>query len=99
MEEITVDGNDVEATRRVAGELIERTRRGEGPFLVEALTYRLRGNYVGDPEKTYRAREEVDVWRQKEPLTRTRQNPVSPTSILQWWAHRWQRTAPFSSFV
>jgi len=72
LEEITVDGNDVEQTRRVADELIERTRQGEGPFLVEALTYRLRGHYVGDPEKTYRTREEVDVWRQKEPLTRAR---------------------------
>jgi len=72
LEEITVDGNDVEQTCRVASELIERTRRAEGPFLVEALTYRLRGHYVGDPEKTYRAREEVDVWRQKEPLTRAR---------------------------
>ena len=72
LEEITVDGNDVEETRRVASALIERTRRGEGPFLVEALTYRLRGHYVGDPEKTYRAREEVEVWRQKEPLTRAR---------------------------
>jgi len=73
LEEITVDGNDVEETRRVARDLLERTRRGEGPFLVEALTYRLRGHYVGDPEKTYRAREEVDVWRQKEPLTRARE--------------------------
>lgn len=72
LEEITVDGNDVEETRRVGAELIERTRRGEGPFLVEALTYRLRGHYVGDPEATYRIREEVDAWREKEPLTRAR---------------------------
>jgi len=73
LEEITVDGNDVEATRRVAMELIERTRKGEGPFLAEALTYRLRGHYVGDPEKTYRTREEVDAWKQKEPLKRARE--------------------------
>jgi len=77
LEEITVDGNDVEETRRVAQELIECTRRGDGPFLVEALTYRLRGHYVGDPEKTYRSREQVDIWRQKEPLTRAR------TKLLQ----------------
>ena len=66
--ELTVDGNDAEETRRVASELIERTRKGEGPFLVEALTYRIRGHYVGDPEATYRMREEVDAWREKEPL-------------------------------
>jgi len=66
--ELTVDGNDAEETRRVASELIELTRKGEGPFLVEALTYRIRGHYVGDPEATYRMREEVDAWREKEPL-------------------------------
>lgn len=72
LDEITVDGNDVEETRRVADELIEQTRKGDGPFLVEALTYRLRGHYVGDPEATYRTREEVEAWRDKEPLKRAR---------------------------
>ena len=73
LQEITVDGNDVEETRRVAIEMIERTREGEGPFLVEAVTYRLRGHYVGDPERTYRTREQVDAWREKEPLKRARE--------------------------
>lgn len=73
LDEITVDGNDVEETRRTATELIERTRRGEGPFLVEALTYRLRGHYVGDPEATYRIREEVEAQREREPLKRARE--------------------------
>jgi len=71
--EITVDGNDVEETRRVACDLIARTRNGEGPFLVEAVTYRLRGHYVGDPDGTYRNRQEVEAWREKEPLIRARQ--------------------------
>lgn len=73
LEEMTVDGNDVEETRRVALDLAGRTRRGEGPFLVEALTYRIRGHYVGDPEATYRKPEEVDGWREKEPLKRARE--------------------------
>ena len=73
LDEITVDGNDVEETRRIATELIGRARQGEGPFLVEALTYRLRGHYVGDPEATYRLRAEVDAWREKEPLKRARE--------------------------
>ena len=68
-----VDGNDVEETRRVALALIEQIRRGEGPFLVEALTYRIRGHYVGDPEATYRSRQEVDAWREKEPLKRAQE--------------------------
>jgi TPP-dependent pyruvate/acetoin dehydrogenase alpha subunit len=73
LEEMSVDGNDVEETRRSATELIQRARRGEGPFLIEALTYRLRGHYVGDPEATYRSRDEVDPWREKEPLKRARE--------------------------
>ena len=39
---------------------------------MEALTYRLRGHYVGDPEATYRMREEVEAWREKDPLLRAR---------------------------
>jgi TPP-dependent pyruvate/acetoin dehydrogenase alpha subunit len=73
LEEIRVDGNDVEETRRVGAELIERTRHGQGPFLVEAVTYRLRGHYVGDPEGTYRTREEVDARRETEPLKRAQE--------------------------
>ena len=73
LEEITVDGNDVEESRRVATELITRTRKGEGPFLVEAVTYRIRGHYVGDPEKTYRTREEVEEKKKEAPLVRARE--------------------------
>jgi len=73
LEEISIDGNDVEETRRIATALVERIRKGEGPFLVEALTYRIRGHYVGDPEATYRTREEVESWRPKDPLKRARE--------------------------
>ena len=72
LEEITVDGNDVEETYQTATTLIERIKNGEGPFLVEAVTYRLRGHYMGDPEATYRKREDVETWRKKEPLKRSR---------------------------
>ena len=73
LEEITVDGNDVEEARRTANDLIARARNGEGPFLVEAVTYRIRGHYVGDPEKTYRTREEVEAKKAEEPLVRARE--------------------------
>jgi TPP-dependent pyruvate/acetoin dehydrogenase alpha subunit len=73
LQEFLVDGNDVEETRRIATQLIERTRMGEGPFLVEALTYRLKGHYVGDPEQTYRTHEQVDTWKKREPLVRARE--------------------------
>lgn len=73
LEEITVDANDVEEARRAANEAIEQCRRGNGPVLVEALTYRIRGHYVGDPEGTYRDRKEVEAARQNEPLKRARE--------------------------
>ena len=73
LEEITVNGNDVEESRRTAMEAIERCRKGEGPVLIEAVTYRIRGHYVGDPEATYRDSEEVEAAREKEPLKRARE--------------------------
>ncbi|MCW2632630.1 MAG: pyruvate dehydrogenase, partial [Pseudonocardia sp.] len=65
-----VDGNDVEAVRAVVQEAVDRARRGEGPALIEAETYRLTGHSAADPAK-YRSAEEVDEWRQRDPLLRT----------------------------
>ena len=55
---VIVDGNDVFAVCEAAGDLIERARRGEGPAILETKTYRIKGHFVGDPEK-YRTKEEV----------------------------------------
>ena len=72
LKEITVDGNDVEATTCAANEAIAQCRGGNGPVLIEALTYRIRGHYVGDPEDTYRTKEEVEQWKARCPLKRAR---------------------------
>src|SRR5687768_13821224 len=61
LEDITVDGNDVEAVHAVAERVLERARRGEGPSLVEALTYRHGGHSRADPGK-YRPDDEVKAW-------------------------------------
>lgn len=71
VESARVDGNDVEAVRDVARELIERARRGEGPSLLECVTYRWSGHYVGDPE-AYRPEDEVESWKEKDPIARYR---------------------------
>lgn len=55
---VIVDGNDVFKVYKVAQEAIERARQGGGPTLIEAKTYRIKGHFVGDPEK-YRTKEEV----------------------------------------
>jgi TPP-dependent pyruvate/acetoin dehydrogenase alpha subunit len=64
-----VDGNDVLAVYQAAGEAVARARKGGGPTIVECLTYRLRGHYVGDPQ-TYRQADEVAEWREKDPIRR-----------------------------
>lgn len=65
----TVDGNDVFAVHAAMGEAVARARAGDGPTFVEALTYRLRGHYEGDPAK-YRELSELADWRQKDPIAR-----------------------------
>jgi pyruvate dehydrogenase E1 component alpha subunit len=63
----TVDGNDVVAVREAVAASAEEARAGGGPRFVEALTYRLRGHYEGDPGK-YRELSELSDWRAKDPL-------------------------------
>jgi pyruvate dehydrogenase E1 component alpha subunit len=55
---VVVDGNDVFAVSEVAKAAVARAREGLGPTLIEAKTYRIKGHFVGDPEK-YRTKEEV----------------------------------------
>lgn len=55
---VIVDGNDVFAVYETAKTAVERARDGGGPTLIEAKTYRIKGHFVGDPEK-YRTKEEV----------------------------------------
>ncbi|MCL6580991.1 MAG: dehydrogenase E1 component subunit alpha/beta [Firmicutes bacterium] len=64
---LVVDGNDVLAVREAARRAVARARAGEGPTLVEAVTYRWRGHFEGDPE-TYRSPEEVARWQERCPL-------------------------------
>ncbi|HUU61635.1 MAG TPA: thiamine pyrophosphate-dependent dehydrogenase E1 component subunit alpha [Acidimicrobiia bacterium] len=67
LERIIVDGNDADAVYEVAVRTVERARRGEGPSLVEALTYRHKGHSRADPGK-YRPDEEVAAWMARDPL-------------------------------
>jgi 2-oxoisovalerate dehydrogenase E1 component len=62
-----VDGNDVVATASVMEHVVGGVRDGQGPFIVEAATYRWHGHYEGDPER-YRSADEVEEWRSRDPL-------------------------------
>ena len=59
-----VDGMDVVAVHAKAEELVEQVRGGEGPVILEAMTYRYRGHSMSDPAK-YRTKEEVQEMRER----------------------------------
>jgi pyruvate dehydrogenase E1 component alpha subunit len=67
LESIIVDGNDADAVYEVASTAMARARAGEGPSLIEALTYRHGGHSRADPGK-YRPDEEVAEWLKKDPI-------------------------------
>ncbi len=64
---VVVDGQDVLAVREVVSQAVERARRGEGPSLIEAKTYRWYGHSHSDP-RAYRTREEEAAWKQRDPI-------------------------------
>ena len=64
----SVDGMDVEAVHRAASAAAAAVRAGEGPYFLELRTYRFRAHSMFDPE-LYREREEVEAWKQRDPLT------------------------------
>ncbi len=64
---VRVDGMDVLAMRETVAEHIRMAREDRQPTLVEAFTYRYRGHSAADPE-VYRTKEEVEEWREKDPL-------------------------------
>jgi len=67
---VIVDGNDLFAMYAVTKEAVERARKGEGPTLIEAYTYRFGDHTTSDDATKYRTKEEVEAWRPKNPMRR-----------------------------
>jgi TPP-dependent pyruvate/acetoin dehydrogenase alpha subunit len=67
MAKARIDGNDIATVHEAAGEAIARARAGEGPTLLEALTYRQRGHSRSDPA-TYRPEGELEAWLERDPI-------------------------------
>jgi len=66
---VVVDGMDVANVYEAAVPAVERARRGEGPTLIEAKTYRFMGHSRGDPSfGPYRTREEWEKWQLRDPI-------------------------------
>ncbi len=82
---VEVDGMDVLAVRAVAEEAVARARSGEGPTLIEALTYRFRGHSLADPDEL-RSKVEKEFWFTRDPIKKlaaylTEQNLVEAEEL------------------
>lgn len=75
LEPIVIDGNDADVVYTTTKKAIERARKGEGPSIIECLTYRLSGHSRADPAK-YRPEGELDVWKQRDPVTNYRKRLI-----------------------
>ncbi|MFN8510944.1 MAG: pyruvate dehydrogenase (acetyl-transferring) E1 component subunit alpha [Deinococcaceae bacterium] len=69
---VTVDGNDLLAIWDTVSQAVERARAGEGPTLVEAVTYRVMPHTTSDDSKRYRDEQEVLPWLDRDPVERMR---------------------------
>jgi len=67
---IQVDGNDILAVYAAAKEAVDRARAGQGPTLIECVTYRMAMHTTADDPKRYRTEEEVEKWRGRDPIVR-----------------------------
>ncbi|MCS1351951.1 pyruvate dehydrogenase (acetyl-transferring) E1 component subunit alpha [Mechercharimyces sp. CAU 1602] len=72
---VQVDGNDIFAVYQAVKEAAERGRKGEGPTLIEAVTYRFGPHTMaGDDPRKYRQEDEESTWKERDPLKRMRQH-------------------------
>jgi pyruvate dehydrogenase E1 component alpha subunit len=67
---VDVDGNDVAAVFLTVSEAVERARRGRGPTLIEAVTYRIGPHTTADDPGRYRTEDTTEEWRSRDPLLR-----------------------------
>jgi len=82
---VRVDGNDVLAVRAVTEWAMDRARRGDGPTLIEAYTYRMGAHTTSDDPTKYRQSTEVEDWRAKDPIERLRSYLLRVGAIDATW--------------
>ena len=88
----TVDGNDVLAVYEGVREAAERARAGQGPSLIDCLSYRWRGHSKSD-RNLYRTNQEIEEWKQKCPIRRFKQSLVEATVMTREEVERIDQTA------
>lgn len=80
---IQVDGNDLFAMVAATQEAVARARAGEGPTLIEAVTYRLGPHTTSDDPSIYRSDEEVEAWKEKDPILRLKRYLLSKNALTE----------------
>jgi pyruvate dehydrogenase E1 component alpha subunit len=88
-----VDGNDLFAVLAATREAVERARNGEGPTLIEAVTYRMGPHTTSDDPVRYRPADEVEQWRERDPLDRVRLYLASQDRWDEGWQSEIETTA------
>lgn len=83
---LQVDGNDILATYAAAKEAVDRARKGEGPTLIECLTYRMGPHTTADDPRRYRTEAEVSAWQKRDPMARFR----TYLEGKKLWTAQWQ---------
>jgi pyruvate dehydrogenase E1 component alpha subunit len=69
-EGIQVDGNDIFAVYKATADALKKAKEGGGPAFIECVTYRMSDHTTADDASRYRTKEEVEEWKQKDPLLR-----------------------------
>src|SRR5258706_1205417 len=72
-----IDGNDVELVHEETRRAVDKARRGDGPTLLECLTYRWDGHFCGDPGTGYRATDAIEDWKQRDPIRRFKEKMIA----------------------
>lgn len=84
---ILIDGNDLLAAYAVTKEAVERARAGNGPAMIEALTYRIGAHTTADDPTRYRDDQEVAEWRKKDPIERVKRYLEQNGAWTESWEH------------
>ncbi len=70
---VSIDGMDVIGVYEAMHHAVARARNGGGPSLIECMTYRFKGHYIGDPG-IYRTQKELEKWKEKDPIERLKKS-------------------------
>ncbi len=82
---IQVDGNDILAVYAAADEAVNRARSGEGPTMIECVTYRLLMHTTADDPTRYRSDEEVEDWQRRDPIPRFQKYLTEKGLLAEDW--------------